>query len=64
MAPSPIVACAIIAETALPPAPLKVRQQQQAHSQGMGILGNLLDADGDGNMMDDILGMAMKQMMK
>ncbi len=42
----------------------QVRQQQQAHSQGMGILGNLLDADGDGNMMDDILGMAMKQMMK
>ncbi|MCF6221278.1 MAG: DUF937 domain-containing protein [Robiginitomaculum sp.] len=42
----------------------QVRQQQQAQSQGMGILGNLLDADGDGNMMDDILGMAMKSMMK
>lgn len=42
----------------------QARQQQQAHSQGMGILGNLLDADGDGNMMDDVLGMAMKQFMK
>ena len=42
----------------------QVRQQQQAQQQGMGILGNLLDADGDGNMMDDILGMAMKNMMK
>lgn len=42
----------------------QARQQQQAQSQGMGILGNLLDADGDGNMMDDILGMAMKSMMK
>ena len=40
------------------------RQQQQAHQQGMGILGRMLDADGDGNMMDDVLGMAMKQMMK
>ncbi|PHR94446.1 MAG: hypothetical protein COA69_02290 [Robiginitomaculum sp.] len=38
------------------------RQQQQ--KQGMGILGNLLDADGDGNMMDDVLKMAMKSMMK
>ncbi len=42
----------------------QARQQQQAHGQGMGILGNLLDADGDGNTMDDILGMAMKNMMK
>jgi len=39
-------------------------QQQQAQQQGMGILGNLLDADGDSNMMDDVLSMAMKQMMK
>ncbi len=42
----------------------QVRQQQQAQQQGMGILGNLLDADGDGSMMDDVLGMAMKQFMK
>lgn len=42
----------------------QARGQQQAQQQGMGILGNLLDADGDGNMMDDILGMAMKSMMK
>jgi len=42
----------------------QVQQQQQAQQQGMGILGNLLDADGDGNTMDDILGMAMKNMMK
>lgn len=42
------------------------RQQQQAaqvQQQGMGILGNLLDADGDGSSMDDILSMAMKGMM-
>ena len=42
------------------------RQQRQAvatRNQGMGILGNLLDADNDGNTMDDILGMAMKGMM-
>ena len=38
--------------------------QQQAQQQGMGLLGKMLDADGDGNMMDDVLGMAMKQMMK
>jgi len=31
---------------------------------GLGILGNLLDADGDGNQMDDILGMAMKGLMR
>lgn len=42
----------------------KQRGYQQQQQQGMGILGNLLDADNDGNMMDDILGMAMKQMMK
>ncbi len=34
-------------------------QQQQAHQQGLGMLGKMLDADGDGNMMDDILKMAM-----
>ncbi len=42
------------------------RQQRQAvatRDQGLGILGNLLDADNDGNTMDDILGMAMKGMM-
>ena len=35
------------------------RQVQQTHSQGLGMLGVLLDADGDGNMFDDLLGMAM-----
>ncbi len=38
------------------------RQQRQAEAtrqQGMGILGKLLDADGDGSMMDDVLQMAM-----
>jgi hypothetical protein len=40
------------------------RRQARGQQQGMGILGNLLDADGDGNMMDDVLGMAMKQMSK
>jgi len=38
------------------------RQQRQAEStrqQGMSIIGKLLDADGDGNTMDDILGMVM-----
>lgn len=35
-------------------------QQQQTHQQGMGILGKMLDADGDGSVMDDILQMAMK----
>ncbi|MEE9347918.1 MAG: DUF937 domain-containing protein [Robiginitomaculum sp.] len=39
------------------------RQAVQTHQQGMGILGKLLDADGDGNTMDDILGMAMKAAM-
>lgn len=37
------------------------RQAQQTHQQGMGIIGKLLDADGDGSMMDDILGMAMNR---
>ena len=36
----------------------KPTQQQQG---GLGILGNLLDADGDGNPMDDILQMVMKR---
>ena len=36
-------------------------QQQQAHSQGLGMLGKMLDADGDGSSMDDILGMLMKR---
>lgn len=38
------------------------RQQQQVaqqHQQGLGMLGKMLDADGDGSMMDDILNMAM-----
>jgi len=34
-------------------------QQQQAHQQGLGMLGKMLDADGDGNTMDDILQMVM-----
>ncbi len=34
-------------------------QQQQAHQQGMGMIGKMLDADGDGSTMDDILGMIM-----
>lgn len=37
----------------------QVRQQQQVHQQGLGMLGQMLDADGDGNSMDDILGMVM-----
>ena len=36
-----------------------VAQQQQAHQNGMGMIGKMLDADGDGSMMDDILKMAM-----
>ncbi|PHR61681.1 MAG: hypothetical protein COA43_02840 [Robiginitomaculum sp.] len=40
------------------------RGYQQQQKQGMGILGNLLDADGDGSVMDDVLGMAMKQFLK
>lgn len=35
------------------------RQTQQTHQQGMGIIGKLLDADGDGSVMDDVLNMAM-----
>jgi len=37
------------------------RQAQQTHQQGMGIIGKLLDADGDGSMMDDVLKMAMNR---
>ncbi len=35
------------------------RVAEQQRQQGMGILGKMLDADGDGSMMDDILNMAM-----
>ena len=38
----------------------RVQQQAQAsHQQGLGMIGKMLDADGDGSMMDDILQMAM-----
>lgn len=37
------------------------RQVQQSHQQGLGLLGKMLDADGDGNVMDDVLKMAMNQ---
>jgi hypothetical protein len=37
------------------------RQQQQAHQSGLGMLGKMLDADGDGSSMDDILGMMMNR---
>jgi len=37
------------------------RQAQQTHQQGMGIIGKLLDADGDGSMMDNVLKMAMNR---
>lgn len=39
----------------------QVKKQQQAHQQGLGMLGKMLDADGDGNTMDDILGMMMNK---
>jgi len=42
----------------------QARQQQQTHQQGLGMLGNLLDADGNGSVMDDVLKMAMKGMMR
>lgn len=35
-------------------------QQGGQQSQAGNILGKLLDRDGDGNMMDDLLGMGMK----
>ena len=37
----------------------QAQQQKQVHQQGLGMLGRMLDADGDGNTMDDILGMMM-----
>lgn len=37
------------------------RKTQETHQQGMGIIGKLLDADGDGSMMDDVLRMAMNR---
>ena len=40
------------------------KQVAQQHQQGLGMLGNLLDADGNGSVMDDVLKMAMKGMMK
>lgn len=39
----------------------QAQQQRQAHQQGLGMLGRMLDADGDGNTMDDILGMMMNK---
>ena len=42
----------------------KKRQQQQVqqqHQQGLGLLGKMLDADGDGSMMDDVLKLAMNR---
>jgi hypothetical protein len=40
------------------------RGYEQQRQQGMGLLGKMLDADNDGSMMDDVLKMAMKNMMK
>ena len=40
------------------------KQVRQQHQQGLGMLGNLLDADGNGSVMDDVLKMAMKGMIK
>ena len=37
----------------------RAQAQTQQHQQGMGMLGKMLDADGDGSTMDDILGMVM-----
>ena len=39
----------------------QAQQQRQVHQQGLGMLGRMLDADGDGNTMDDILGMMMNK---
>jgi len=36
-------------------------QASQAHQRGLGMLGKMLDADGNGSSMDDILGMLMKR---
>ena len=35
------------------------KQVQQQHQQGMGFLSKMLDADGDGSVMDDLFNMAM-----
>ena len=35
-------------------------QAQQSHQQGLGMIGKMLDADGNGSVMDDVLRMAMK----
>ena len=40
------------------------QQQQNAPQQGGGILGKILDRDGDGNMMDDLLNMGMNILKK
>ncbi len=40
------------------------RQQRRVQQKGLGLIGRMLDADGDGNTMDDILQMAMRQIMK
>lgn len=40
------------------------RGYEQQRQQGMGLIGKMLDADNDGSMMDDVLKMAMKNMMK
>jgi len=39
----------------------QAKQQRQVHQQGLGMLGKMLDADGDGNTMDDIFGMVMNK---
>lgn len=36
-------------------------QQQANHQQGLGMLGKMLDADGDGSVMDDLLKAAMNK---
>jgi len=40
------------------------KQQQQGGGQLGGALGKLLDMDGDGNMMDDLLNIGMKILQK
>ena len=41
------------------------QQQQQQQGGGLGnIVGKLLDQDGDGNMMDDLLNIGMKMLKK
>jgi len=36
-------------------------QAQQSHQQGLGMIGKMLDADGNGSVMDDVLRMAMSR---